>query len=275
MPTRKMARFSAVAIVGIIMCGVTTEAKAQLAPALTAPLSCTLTLAGAQLTIETVPMGTPPTFPNDVPCTGGTGTCSEFNYRFTYAGGNISQSFLSVSSDVGIFEASPSGSIEVASCSGDSSTKVGLNVCEQRQVRFNDAAATVNAKVVVTRAATRVSTAGAKKGASEAYCLIQGPGAPGGSLFEPFTTSKKEMFAGGKLAVTVTFGPDNKPNGGACDPVQAPGITCIETTIGTGNPLVLNGVVIQDFDTITSGTGTSTCVKGNPTRCYCTAAPCP
>ena len=63
----KMARLSAVAIVGIIMCGVTTEAKAQIAPALTAPLICNLNLAGAPLTIQAAADGLP--FPHDVPCT--------------------------------------------------------------------------------------------------------------------------------------------------------------------------------------------------------------
>lgn len=267
----KTARFFAVALGSIILCAVATEARAQLQPPLTAPLSCTLTLAGAPLTIQAGADLLP--FPHDVPCPGATGTtCSEFTYRFTYAGGNISQSFLSVSSDLAIFEASPSGAIEATSCIGDSTTKVGLNVCEQRQVRFNEAASTVNAKVVVTRAAPRVSTAGARKGNSEAYCLIQGPGVPGDG-FKPFTTSAQQTVAGGKVNVIINFDALGNPSGGTCAPVQPPGSQCFE-----GSPvgdLLVNGEVLRDFTTVTFGDNTSTCIKGNPTRCFCTAAPCP
>lgn len=273
MLTRKIVRFSAVAIVGIIMCGVTIEAKAQIAPALTAPLSCTLSLAGAQLTIQAGADGL--LFPHDVPCPLATGTCSEYTYRFTYAGGNISQSFLSVSSDLAIFEASPSGAIEATSCIGDSTTKVGLNVCEQRQVRFNEAASTVNAKVVVTRGTTRVSTAGARKGNSEAYCLIQGPGVPG-VAFATSTASRTDRAANNQCDAVLTFGADNLVLSGVPDP------NCGFADIPLDSPeLFINGKPIKSTNgaPFTFGTGTTTCYPTSNGRaiCYCRnpSTPCP
>lgn len=270
MVTRRMVRFFAIALVGFT-CVLASEARAQLQPALTAPLICNLNLAGAPLTIQAAADGLP--FPHDVPCPLATGTCSEFTYRFTYAGGNISQSFLSVSSDVAIFEASPSGAIEATSCIGDSTTKVGLNVCEQRQVRFNEAATTVNAKVVVTRAAARVSTAGARKGSSEAYCLIQGPGVPG-DAFAAVPTTIEERVAGGKCNAHWTNNPAGKTIGVTTStPGCFAGDGVVTAAVGGGA-----SELIQDSGgaTITAGTGTSSCkIVAGRSYCVCTAGPCP
>lgn len=270
MLTSQIVRCSVVALIGFA-CMLATEVRAQIAPGLTAPLICNLSLAGAPLTIQAGADGL--AFPHDVPCTGGTGTCSEFTYRFTYAGGNISQSFLSVSSDVAIFEASPSGAVEATPCIGDSTTKVGLNVCEQRQVRFNDAATTVNAKVVVTRAAARISTAGARKGNSEAYCLIQGPGVPG-DQFAAVSLASEETVAGGKCKAFWTNDPAGKTTGVTTNTQGCfAGSGIVTAAVGGGG-----SELIQDSGgaTITAGTGTSSCkVVSGRSYCVCTAAPCP
>lgn len=188
-------------------------------------------------------------------------------------GGNLSQSFLSVSSDVAIFEVNPSGAIEATPCVGDSTTKVGLNVCEQRQIRFNEAATTVNAKVVVTRAAARVSTAGARKGSSEAYCLIQGPGVPG-DQFAAVSLTIDETVAGGKCQAHWTNNPAGKTIGVTTDtPGCFAGNGVVTAAVGGGA-----SELIQDSGgaTITAGTGTSSCkVVGGKSYCVCTAAPCP
>jgi hypothetical protein len=282
MPTRKMVRFSAVVLVGFA-CVLATEARAQEAPpplaqALSAPLSCQASLPNeTSVLVETVPGGVPSTFPHDVPCPGDTGTtCSEYNYKFTSSSGfTLLNTWLSVSSDVTIYAAYPYGSVLIGECLADKIPPNGLTSCAQREVRFNSHASPLEAKIVVSRSAPRVSTAAAfNQWSQSGFCLIQGPGAPGGS-FTPYKKAAAQKLAGGKLDVLITYGPDNLPNGGACNPVQAPGITCYETTIGPGNPLILFDQEIQDFKTITSGTNTSTCLKGNPTKCYCTRTPCP
>ena len=275
MLTRQMVRISAVAIVGFA-CVIASEAPAQvpLAPALDAPSSCSLTLSGASLTIQAGADLLP--FPHDVPCTGAPATtCSEYTYRFTYAGGNISQSFLSVSADLDIYAANPSAAIEgapSASCAGDSTTGIGVNVCEQRQIRFNEAASTVNASVVVKRAAPRVSTAGARKGNSSAFCLIQGPGVPS-DAFTTFSTTRTDTVAGGKCSVSLTVGADGQPSSVSTTP---PCITGVAAGLGLG--LLVNGEPWQGSNgqPITFGTGTSTCYPTRPkATCVCTAAPCP
>ncbi len=272
MLTKKMARFSAVAIV-VFACVLATEARGQLASALTAPLSCTVPFGSGTLTIQAGADGL--LFPHDVPCPGGTGTCSEYTYRFTSStGSTLSQSFLSVSSDLDIYVASPAGNIEVTgpngACAGDDTTKIGVSVCEQRQVRFNSNASTLDATLVVTRAAPRVSTAGSRSGNKSAFCLIQGPGVPGGA-FTPYSPAAILKLGGGKLDVSITYGADGRPVAGACVAGQAN--PCF-SGIPEGD-LVVNGEVLRDFDTVTFGDNTTTCIKGNPTRCYCTKAPCP
>jgi hypothetical protein len=276
MMTSKMVRFSAVALVGFA-CMLATEARAQIVTAQTAPLSCSVPLGNGTLLVETVPGGTPSTFPHDVPCPGVGGTCSEYNYKFTSSNGsNLIKSILSVSSDLNIYSVSPSSIIEDPSCKGDFDIPlIGRFVCEQRTIRFGSHPSGFSASVIVNHSAPRVATAAAfNQWSQSGFCLIQGPGAPGGS-FTPYKKAAAQKLAGGKLDVLITYGPDNLPNGGACNPVQAPGITCYETTIGPGNPLILFDQEIQDFKTITSGTNTSTCLKGNPTKCYCTRTPCP
>jgi hypothetical protein len=276
MMTSKMVRFSAVALVGFA-CMLATEASAQIVTAQTAPLSCSVPLGNGTLLVETVPGGTSSTFPHDVPCPGGGGACSEYNYKFTSSNGSkLIKSYLSVSTDLNIYSVSPPSIIEDPSCKGDFDIPlIGRFVCEQRTIRFGSQPSGFSASVIVNHSAPRVATAGAFSGLlNSGFCLIQGPGVPGGS-FTPYAKSEDLTLAGGKLNVNITYGPDNKPNGGSCNLVQASGITCYETTIGPGNPLMIAGQEVKDFETITSGTNTSTCIKGNPTKCYCTRTPCP
>ncbi len=273
----KIARLSAVAFGGI-MCVLTTEARATgdfeipvalPAAALTAPLTCTATVGSGTVTIQAGADGLP--VPHDVPCPGGTGTCSEYTYRFTSStGSTLLKSFLSLSSDVTIYEASPAGVILINDCIADKTPTNGLLACAQREARFNSSASPLNAKVVVSRSASRVATTGAFVGFHSGFCLIQGPGVPGGT-FTPYAAASTLKLGGGKLDVSVTYGADGLPVGGQC--LSGLGTTCFE-----GSPvgdLMVNGEVLRDFKIITFGDNTTTCIKGNPTRCYCTKAPCP
>ena len=281
MLTRQIVRFSAVAVVGFA-CVIASEARAQiasLADALTAPLSCTVPFAGGFLTVQAAFDNLP--FPHDVPCANAnfplaTGICSEYTYHYSSSTGvNLSQSLLSVSSDLNIFEASPSGSIEVASATvcgtGDTTSKIGVNVCEQREVRFNANATTVDAKVVVSRAAPRVTSAGARAGNSSAFCLIQGPGVPG--TFNTVARGGSEIVAGGKCVANLV----RDTGGGVVSAIPDPNCGFAEIPSGS---FQINGLPVRgaDGEPITYGDTTTCYVQTNgKTSCYCKnpSTPCP
>ena len=249
MLTSKMVRFSAVALVGFA-CMLATEARAQLAPALTAPLSCTVPLGSGTLTIQAGADN-----PRDVTsltassCPANT-TCSEYTYIYNWTGGALSHSALSVSADLNIYAANPSASIEgPTSCSGDTSSKVGTNVCEQRQIRFNQNSSTINASVIVTRAAPRITTAGAVKGTASAYCLIQGPGVAGGTI-APVSFASTLLVAHGHCPVDVTTGPD----GGFTSVENSAGSTCTKTLLNVAPNINNQPVQIPPGRFVTYGT---------------------
>ena len=233
----KMARFSAVALIGLASV-LATEARAQQspilvtlpAPALTAPLSFTTGFLTVTAGADLLPV------PHDV--TGGLcpvgQTCSEYTYQFTSTGGNLSAVWLSISSDVAIYEASPAGSVFVMECLADRFPPVltGVNVCQQREVRFLPNAPTFNAKLVVSRSAPRVATAVGFAGFSSAFGLIQGPGVIGGTI-APITFKSKLLIANGHCPVDVTNGPD----GGFTSLANSLGSPCT-TTISNVAPLI-------------------------------------
>ena len=245
----KMVRFSAIALVGFASV-LATEARAQLATALTAPFSCSVTLGSGTLTITAgadnprdVTFATTPSCPLNQ-------TCSEYKYQYVWTGGTLSHSALSVSSDLNIYEATPSASIEgPTSCSGDTSTKVGTNVCEQRQIRFNQASSTINATVIVTRAASRITTAGSVKGNASAYCLIQGPGVPGGTI-TPVSFASTLLVAHGHCPVDVTTGPD----GGFTSLENSAGSLCTKTLLNVAPNINNQPVQIPPGRFVTNGT---------------------
>ena len=273
MVIRKMVRFSAVAIL-VFACALATEVRAQIIAAQTAPLSCTVPLGNGTLLVETVPGGNSSTFPHDVPCPNVGGTCSEYNYKFTSSSGNtLSKSFLSVSSDLAIFQTTPSATIEDPACKGDLDVPlIGRFVCEQRTVRFGSQPNGFSASVIVTRSVPRVSTSGSFVGLlNSGFCLIQGPGVPGGA-FTPITTTSNQKAAGGKCDVIVTNGANGRP-------------VKIETStegcaVASQVDLTINGLPFKDSNgaPITFGTGTSTCYATTPKpTCVCRnpATPCP
>ena len=282
MLTRKMARFSAVALVGFA-CMFATEARATgggespVGPptlALTAPLFCEVSIGTKTLRVDTVPMGTPATFPHDVPCPSpGTGTCSEYNYRFTIAPATtLSKSYVTISSDLAIYQASP-GAIFINDCIADKTPTNGLNACAQREAQFNSSASPLNASVIVTRSAPRVSTAGAFVGSSSGFCLIQGPGVPGGA-FTSVSLSTSEQVAGGKCVADWSFNPAGIVTGVS---TSTPGCTAGVGVITADLPTATNEL-LQDSGgaTITSGVDTSSCkVVAGKSYCVCTRAPCP
>ena len=281
MLTWKMARVSAVALVGI-MCVVATEARAivvepppgPLALALTAPLSCTALLPNeSSVLVETVPGGDSLTFPHNVPCPTGEGTCSEYNYKFTSSSGfNLTNSWLSVSSDVTIHAASPSGSVIIGECLADRTPTNGSTSCAQREVRFGSHASPLEATIIVSGSTPRVSTAAAFNSYGQSgFCLIQGPGVQA-NPFTPFATTSNQQAAGGKCDVIVTNGANGRP------------VKIVTTTEGCAVAsqvdLTVNGLPFQDSagEPITFGTGTSTCYATTPKpTCVCRnpATPCP
>ena len=278
MLTRKMVRFSAVALVGFA-CVLATEARAQLSngQAQTALLTCTAPLAfsNESVTVAAVPMGNPATFPHDVPCPSpATGTCSEYNYTFTSSNGsNLTKAYLSLSSDLNIYEVFPSAFIENPVCEGDGNL-IGRFVCEQRQVRFNSQPSGFNARVVVTRSAPRVSTGGAIVGLLQAgFCLIQGPGVPGGA-FTSVSLSTSEQVAGGKCVADWSFNPAGIVTGVS---TTTPGCTA-GVGVVTANLPNDSTELLQDSGgaTVTSGVNTSSCkTVAGKSYCVCTRAPCP
>jgi len=283
MVTRKTAHIPAVAIAGIIMCVLATEARATSgtetpislpASALIAPTSCTVAIGSKTLTVDTVPGGDSETFPHEV--TGGScpmgETCLEYDYRFTITPPTtLSKSYVTISSDIVIYEASPGG-IFINDCIADKTPTNGPTACHHREAKFNPSGSPLNARVVVSRAAPRVSTAGAFVGSQSGFCLIQGPGIPV-SPFAPVNTTSNQKAAGGKCDVTVTNGPDGKI------PVK------VETStpgcaVASQVDVFINGKTIQDSsgEAFTYGTGTTTCypTKPKPT-CVCRnpSSPCP
>jgi len=279
MVTRKMAQISAVALI-VFGSVLVSEVRAQvIAPAQTAPLTCTAPLAftTSSVTIAAMPGGITNTFPYDVACPGGEGSiCSKYDYKFTSSeGSNLTKSYLSVSSDLDIYAVTPAAFIENPTCEGDGNL-IGRFVCEQRQIRFNPQPSGFSASVIVTRTDPRVSTAGAIVGLlSTGFCLIQGPGAPV-NPFKAVTTASNQKAAGGKCDVTVTLGADGKT------PVKVETSTSdcavasqVDLTVaGSG----AGGGPFQDGAPITYGTGTTTCypTKPKPT-CVCRnpSSPCP
>jgi hypothetical protein len=119
--------------------------------------------------------------------------------------------------------------------------------------------------VIVTRAATRVSTAGAKKGSSEAFCLIQGPGVPGGR-FETVTAKSTIVVVHGLCSADVTKGPD----GGFTSVTLPVGSPCTLTVLEPGVPFLLNGEPITFVPGGSNAAGLNSCwyafVNGRNTR---------
>jgi len=233
----KMARFSAVALIGLASV-LATEARAQTPVTLPATaLIATNTFTSGFLNVtagfDNLPV------PHDVPCPSpATGTCSEYTYRFTSTGGNISKAWLSVSSDVAIYEASvtapiaSAGSVFIMECIADETPSNGLTACAQREVRFSPNQATFDAKLVVSRSAPRVATASAFAAFQKKFGLIQGPGVIGGTI-APITFKSKLLVANGHCPVDVTNGPD----GGFTSLANSLGSPCT-TTISNVAPLI-------------------------------------
>lgn len=275
MLTRRIVRFSVVAVVGFA-CMLATEARAQIVSGLTAPLSCTVPLGEGTLTVQAGPDGIP--FPEIVPCPGegASGTCSKYTYKYMSSGGSINQTYLSVSSDLDIYATSPTATIENPSCAGEGLPKIGVFVCEQRQVRFGGGEGSMlTASITVERTVPRVSTVGARKGLFHlGFCLIQGPGAPA-APFETFTQNRNDRVANNQCTAPVTVGPD----GGVIDaaPPLEEGCGYNPNATVTINGQERKNVTKLEPDTF--GNGTTTCYRTSSGRsiCYCKnpSSPCP
>ncbi len=290
MLTRKMVRFSAVAVVGFA-CVIASEARAQLVSALTAPTVCDFGEGTIRIEAGVGQM----TFPSDVPCPGegASGTCSKYNYRFSSNGGNIVKSFLSVSADLDIFVASSGdgtpATIEDPSCGLPiPNVRPGNRICEQRTVRFNSTGTTIDASVIVKRSVPRVSTAGARRGggcgeSEECWnppiarvCLIQGPGVPA-AAFATTTASRTDRAANNQCDAPLTIGPDNQVLSGSPSP-EGQGCGFADLLLSS---LTINGAPIRSTNgaPFTFGNGTTTCYPTSNGRaiCYCKnpSTPCP
>lgn len=208
MLTKKLTLLALVLIAGPTAFGAKAVKAQLLAQGLEAPLSCTTSIGtGASLTVQAgeTPSGAVP-YPRDVPCPGNSGTCSEWNLEVSYVGGNPNHSFTSVSSALDIFSCSPSCSVENPPGAGDSSTKVGEFLHEQRTVRFNSNASVLFARFVTEKSVPRVASVGGRRGSSTGACLIQGAGTP------------EVVNPEGVVAVSTIFTP-NPPESAIC-PVE-------------------------------------------------------
>src|ERR1700675_2004201 len=91
------------------------------------------------------------------------------------------------------------------------------------------------------------------------------PGVPG-NLFRPITRTRTALVAGGRCLAKLTYN-----NSGDLVSVETDTPGCF---VGQG-PLLVNGKELQDnSDSITFGTGTTTCYGPpipSPPRCVCTA----
>lgn len=175
---KKLSLLAVVVIAGL-MAFRATEVKAQLlAPGLDAPLTCTAQIgSGSSVTVEAgeTASGAVP-YPLDVPCPGGSGTCSEYNLKFTYPGSHPNHSFVSISSDLDLFACTPSCSVENPVGAGDSTTKVGEFLHEQRTIRFNSTASVLFGQLVTEKSVARVGSAGGRVGSKHNSCFIETAG---------------------------------------------------------------------------------------------------
>ena len=288
MVTRRMIRFFAIALVGFA-CVLAREARADgpipvtlPAPALTAPLQCQASLGEGNLIVTAGFDGL--AVPHDVTsltnplCPTGT-TCSEYVYRFAHSESNLSKAWLSISSDIAIYQAaitSPtqsSGSVFIGECLADKTPTNGLTACAQREVRFSPGEGgtpQMDVKVVVTRSAPRVATIGAFAGIyNSGFCLIQGPGAPGNTVTAS-TIKATKLLVHGQCSVDVTTGPD----GSFTSAVNSAGSTCVETF---PTSLAVDGIEIQ-FEPgrfILIGPTSKQCgLIGGVRKCWCLNAAC-
>ena len=129
--------------------------------------------------------------------------------------------------------------------------------------------------VIVGPSSPRVSTAWFTHGNLITSCGIQGPGVPS-STFDTAVTTGTILAAGGKCEAQVTYNPGGKvvnltTTTPGCVTGTASGLT-INTAFG---PEPLQSQAPFTVQSLTFGTGTSTCLTGSPTRCVCTRAPCP
>jgi hypothetical protein len=232
---------------------------------LVAPASCTAQLGSSkQVQVDTgiISGDISVPFPQDVFCSGDSGPlCSRFDYKFTYTGGNPAHSFVSVSSDLDILSCNPTCKIENNAGAGDTSTsaKVGKYIWEQRTVRFNSNLSTLYAYVITEKAAPRVSSAGGHAGTQVNLCLIQGPGGPV-DPFKPQPATQNVVCAGGKCVCQLTFDRfGNLQSVTTEEPCTASSVSvCV--TLGSSETCE----PVQNFETITSGTGTCTTYPTRP-----------
>lgn len=173
MLTKKLSLLAVVLIAGLMAFGATEVKAAPLFVGLDAPLECTAPIGGTgSVTVEAgkTQSGDVP-YPQDVDCPDGSGTCSEFNLKFAYTS-SPNHSIVSVSSDLGFFSCSPSCAVEAPPAAGDSTTKIGVGLHEQRTIRFNQNDSVFFAKIVMQKSVPRVGSAGGRIGTKDGTCLI-------------------------------------------------------------------------------------------------------
>ncbi|MGH8551153.1 MAG: hypothetical protein ACRERU_21615, partial [Methylococcales bacterium] len=170
---------------GIFSCSVLPVGLSMaqvLAPALSAPRTCQINgTSGKTLTIVAGPdlsPGAGPTdlatdYPETVPCPGGIGLCSKWNFRYIWLNMNPSLAFVDVSSDQAILAVSNTGNISNAGA-GESQSGSGVNNFDLRWIKWSANSVTFNASVTTTSAQPRVASAGGKSGNFQGFCLIQG-----------------------------------------------------------------------------------------------------
>jgi hypothetical protein len=280
---------------GLIAFGTGESQAAPLFPGLTAPMSCGPVPLGTSGSVMVEagksPSGDVP-YPKDVPCpgVGNSGTCSEYNLKFTYTGGNPNHSAVSVSSDLDIFATNPSAVIEDPVGAGDATTNVGQFVNEQRTVRFNENGSVFFASVTTKKSIARVGSAGGRIGTKYNSCLIATPGSivsvdphaviAGATTFTPNPTESAacsvdvKRDASGRI-VSVLLTPAGIAAGctqteGTIDNLVIGGLPVefVGSGFGNGNELIVLGSTHSCIRYVYNGKVTYVDPLPNPPNCF-------
>ena len=95
----------------------------------------------------------------------------------------------------------------------------------------------------------------------------------------PLRLERREKVSGGKCIAILRYHPVDNTKFTADLDQNGSDPSCRVVDVTGSNPLLVNGQpLLNSSETITFGTGTTTCYGPpipNPPRCFCTASPCP
>lgn len=251
------------------------SSMAQLAPALNPPRICELNgTSGRKLTIVAGPdFNGGPTdladnFPETVPCPGGNGLCSQWNYRYIWLNMNPSLAFVDLSSDQAVFAISNGGNLSSAGA-GESQSGSGINSYDERWIKWSANAVTFNASVTTAMAQPRAASAGGKSGNFAGFCLIQGAGVGGGFAQPAVTAEKRTITEDGHEFCSIVDPATQCEVGIDCQTRELLPSVPLAEVIGVDNaPAVYLAIPGQQCPTFATDNGTP------HTRYYCSGGKC-